>query len=144
MSKKKIFLGYFIVFLSILSLFIPLTCLFIHNYDIWVKQDATKITMGVMLGLIYAIFVLKGALKEISSKLATLLSMAVFAGVVWFLDSMIKDLFVVILMIIIGYVLYLILSTIGNRMIKNGNVYREEKIRTKARREAREDEMLGV
>ena len=143
MSKKRIVLGYFLLFLSIIVLIAPVSGLFIHNREIWIEQDATKLSMGLIVGLIYGLFVIKGALKEISPKAGALLSMGVFAVIIKLFDSIIASLFVIVLALMAGYVGYIILSTIGSRLISDNKIYREERIRVKARKTS-ENDCLGV
>jgi putative effector of murein hydrolase LrgA (UPF0299 family) len=99
--------------------------------------------MGAMLGMLYAIIVMRGALKEISPKTATLMSMFVFLGIIWFLDSIVEDLFWVVLSVILGYIMYIIVSSIGQQNINEYKSYKDEKTRIKARKEAQED-IVGV
>lgn len=99
--------------------------------------------MGVLIGLLYAIFVMRGALKEVSVKIATLLSMFTFLAIVWFLESVIQDLFWVILSTIVGYIFYIFVSTIGERHMNEYKAYKDEKVRVQARQEANDD-LIGV
>jgi hypothetical protein len=142
--NKKLIKGMIFGFSSFIVLVAPTIVLFIINRDEWVTQgDSTKISLGVMLGLLYAIFVMRGALKEVNVKVATLLSMFTFLGIVWFLDSVIQDLFWVILSTIVGYIFYMIMSSIGEKHMREYKAYRDEKVRITARQEANED-LMGV
>jgi hypothetical protein len=145
MNKRKLLVGYLLTSLSFLVLILPTIALFIVNYDIWVSvsSETTKISLGVMLGMLYAIFVMNGALKEISPKIATLISMIVFLMIIWFLESVIQDLFWVVLSVIVGYVLYIGVSSIGLRQINEYKTYKDEKIRMAVRKQAQED-IMGV
>lgn len=142
--NKKLLKGWFYTVLSFVVLVSPTLILFLANYDQWVTtQEATKISMGVLIGLLYAIMVMRGALKEVSPKVATLLSMFTFLAIVWFLDSVIADLFWVILSTIIGYIFYIFVSSIGGKHLVEYRAYRDEKVRITAREEASED-IIGV
>ena len=143
MMNKKLVRGWFLTFLSFILLISPTTFLFIANYEVWVQDDAVKISMGAMLGMLYAIIVMRGALKEVSPKTATLMSMFVFLGIIWFLDSIVEDLFWVVLSVILGYIMYIIVSSIGQQNINEYKSYKDEKTRIKARKEAQED-IVGV
>lgn len=141
---KKLFQGYILTSLSFVAMILPTVILFIINYEDWVVSgETTKISLGAMLGLIYAIFVMNGALKEISPKLATLISMVVFLMVIWFLESVIQDLFWVTLSVIAGYVCYIGISSLGANQIQQYRIYKDEKIRAKVRKQA-QDEIIGV
>jgi hypothetical protein len=136
--------GVFYTILSFIALVSPTISLFILNYDVWVVSgESTKISIGVMIGMLYTILIMRGALKEVSPKIATLFSMFVFLAVVWFLESIISDLFWVIFSTIIGYSLYIIVSSIGNRNLTEYKSFRDEKVRIKVRQEAKE-EISGV
>lgn len=142
--NKKLLKGWLYTLASFVVLVTPTIVLFIINRDEWVtQQEATKISMGVLLGLLYAIFVMRGALKEVSVKIATLLSMFTFLAIVWFLESVIQDLFWVILSTIVGYIFYIFVSIIGERHMNEYKAYRDEKVRVQARQEANDD-LMGV
>jgi len=142
--NKKLLSGYIYTSLSFVVLILPTLILFGINYDEWVVSgETTKISLGAILGLLYAITVMSGALKEVSPKVATLVSMIVFLMVIWFLESVIQDLFWVVLSVIVGYVLYMGISSIGQRQLNEYRAYKDEKIRVAVRKEAKE-EIMGV
>jgi hypothetical protein len=142
--NKKFLKGIFISILSFVLLILPTVILFMVNYESWVVSgESTKISIGAMLGLLYAVFVMKGAFKDISPKIATLISMGIFISIVWFLDSIMQDLFWVLLSVMIGYTFYIVVSSIGKRELDQYKSYRDEKSRIYARKEAQED-ILGV
>jgi hypothetical protein len=142
--NKKLISGYLITLLSFVVLVMPTIVLFAINYEEWVVSgETTKISLGAMLGMLYAIFVMNGAFKEVSPKIATLLSMVVFLMVIWFLESVIEDLFWVVLSVIVGYMFYIAISSIGQRKINEYKTYKDEKIRMAVRKQAQED-IMGV
>ena len=144
MNKRKLLSGYLLTSLSFVVLILPTIILFAINYEDWVVSgETTKITLGAMLGMLYAIFVMNGALKEISPKIATLISMVVLLMVIWFLESVIQDLFWVVLSVIVGYMLYIAISSIGQRQINEYKTYKDEKVRMAVRKQAQED-IMGV
>lgn len=142
--NNKLLSGYIYTVLSFVVLILPTVALFIFNYEEWVVSgETTKISAGVMLGLLYAIFVMNGALKEVSPKIATLVSMIVFLMVIWFLESVIQDLFWVILSVIVGYACYITIAAIGQRQLGEYKIYKDEKIRVQIRKQA-QDDIVGV
>lgn len=142
--NKKLLSGYIYTSISFVVLILPTLILFGINYDDWVVNgETTRISLGAILGLLYAIVIMSGALKEISPKVATLGSMIVFLMVIWFLESVIQDLFWVVLSVIIGYVMYMGISSIGQRQLNEYKAYKDEKIRVAVRKEA-QDEIIGV
>lgn len=142
--NKKLLSGYIYTSISFVVLILPTIILFGINYDDWVVNgETTRISLGAILGLLYAIVIMSGALKEISPKVATLGSMIVFLMVIWFFESVIQDLFWVVLSVIIGYVMYMGISSIGQRQLNEYKAYKDEKIRVAVRKEA-QDEIIGV
>lgn len=141
--NKKLLKGWLYTSFSFVALISPTVILFAVNYNQWVVGDSTKISIGVMIGLLYAILVMRGALKEVSVKAATLVSMITFLAIVWFLDTIIEDLFWVILSVIIGYSFYIVIANIGQRHMMEYKSYRDEKIRVAVRQEAKDD-LMGV
>ena len=142
MNKKRM-RGWALTALSFFLLILPTGLLFLANFETWVQGDAVKISLGVMIGLVYALLVMRGALREVSVKFATLASMFVFLAIVWFLDSIIQDLFWVISSVIVGYICYMAVASIGQRELSEYKAYKDEKSRVKARQEAQED-IIGV
>lgn len=141
--NKKYIKGLLYNIASFAVLITPTAFLFLINRDQWVEGDATKISIGVLIGLLYAILVMRGALKEVSPRIATLLSMFTFLAIVWFLGSIIQDLFWVILSIIIGYIFYMFIAMIGERHMQEYKAYKDEKVRVKVRQE-NNDDIMGV
>jgi len=144
--NKKFLRGLIFTVSSFVVLIAPTIILFLINREQWVQEgDSVRISIGVLFGLLYAILVMRGALKEISVKTATLLSMFTFLAIVWFLDSILQDLFWIILSVIIGYIFYMVMSTIGDRHMNEYKAYKDEKVRMKARQQQEEEEeILGV
>lgn len=142
--NKKLVRGWLYSCLSFVFLVSPTLILFIVNYDQWVtQQEATKISIGVLIGLLYTIFVMRGALKEVSTKAATLVSMFTFLAIVWFLDTILEDLFWVILSVIVGYIFYIFIANIGQRHMMEYKAYKDEKVRVAVRKET-QDDLMGV
>lgn len=141
--SRKYFKGLLYSIASFVVLITPTALLFLINREQWVEGDATKISIGVLIGLLYAILVMRGALKEVSTKVATLLSMFTFLAIVWFLGSIIDDLFWVILSIIIGYIFYMFVALIGERHMQEYKAYKDERVRVRVRQE-NNDDLMGV
>lgn len=143
-NKKKLFWGYLLALLSFLFLIAPTLILFLINFDTYVVSgETTKISLGAMIALIFALFVMNGAFREMNTRFATLISMVVFLIIIWFLESIIKDLFWVTLSIIVGYVFFIIISSLGKTQINEYNIYKDEKLRAKVRKQT-QDEIIGV
>lgn len=132
MTKKYVF-GVLLNVAAIIFFFVPFAILFIVRYDSWVTAETTKISVGVMLGLFYAILVLRGAFKRMSPKLTTIISMGVFLALLWFFDSILNDLFFIVFSIMIGYILFIGLNSWGKRQIEIAKIYKDETVRVTAR-----------
>ncbi len=143
--NKKLYRGYLLTMLSFLALVTPTLILFLINFDTYIVSsgETTKISLGAMIALIFALFVMNGAFKEMNTRFATLISMSVFLIIIWFLESIIKDLFWVTLSVIVGYVGYIIISSFGKSQLTEYNIYKDEKLRAKVRKQA-QDEIIGV
>lgn len=143
--SKKLFKGILFSFLSIVVLVLPLGVLFYFRYDEWVVYgESTQVVTGVVIGLVYAVLVIKGALKSISSKISALINMFVVLIIIWFLDSIMDDLFWIVLAMNVGYILFLIVSAIAQSYLEYNKAYRNERARIQARKEINEDEIIGV
>ena len=142
MFKKKI-LGYAFLILAVTLFFTPFTILMIIRGEEWFKVagDADLI-VGVMLGLFYAILVLKGALKYISNMIAGLISLIIFTSIFYFIRAIINDLFWISLSVLIGFVLFWALAAFGKRQIEIAKIYTDEGYKIKAR-EAAETQQLS-
>jgi len=137
--KKKLLRGAVLTFLSFVFMFLPFAVLFFFRRDDWLAEGGTSIVIGVMIGLAYGMLVMKGALKEISRNASVLISMSIVIGVVWFLDGIMDDLFWVLCSLLVGYILFIIMSVIGLRDIELYKTYKNERVRMVARTSAQSD-----
>lgn len=143
--RKKLISGIILYAMSIVLLVLPIIILFIIRKDVYfVDGNETDITMGGILGMGYALLLVSGAFKDIDKRFSTLIGMCIMLGVVWFLEAIMSDMFWVVLCGIIGYVLYIGLSTWGKYYINYARGYNNERARVDARKDARKDyEGLG-
>lgn len=132
--KKKLIAGIILYGLSIILLILPIIILFIINKDVYfVDGNETDITFGGVLGLGYMLLLVSGAFKDIDKRFSTLVGMCITLGVVWFLEAIISDLYWVILCGIIGYVLYIALSSWAKYLLNYARAYNNERARVDAR-----------
>lgn len=135
MTKKYIF-GVLLSVFAVILFFVPFAILFFTKQDEWVTvAEGTSISTGVIIGLIYGVLVLRGALKDMSPKFVTLISMSVFLAVIYFLDSIMADLFWIVLSLMGGYILFIGFSAWGKRTIELAKVYGDETMRVVARKD---------
>lgn len=140
MTKKYIF-GILLNVFAVVMFFVPFGILFIAKYDEWVTvASGTSISTGVIIGLVYGVLVLRGALKDMSPKVTTLISMGVFLAVIYFLDSIMADLFWIVLSLMGGYLMFIMFAAWGKRTIEHAKVYGDEKMRVIART----DDISGI
>lgn len=135
--KKKVFLGILYHILSIVLLLTPTAILFFLNKETYLQENTTKLSMAVILGLIFMGFVLKGALKQINGNLAVLISMGVFYVFLILIDNIISDLKWIVLCGIGGYLLFIGFHVLGKRNLDYYKEYRNEFARVEARKEAK-------
>lgn len=132
---KKLILGRVLQIFSVIALVLPLIIFVIANKEKYITtaNDATKISIGLIIGIAYALVLVLKVLKEINKYFKPLISLVVFTLIVYFLKPMINDLFLILTMVIIGYVLFLVLITIANHFIEYGKEYAHQKVREQAK-----------
>lgn len=137
---KKLILGRFLQIASIIGLVTPLVVFVINNKDKYIKttNDVTKISIGLIIGIAYALVLVLKVLKEMNHYIKPLISLVVFALITYFLKPMINDLFMVLVMVIIGYAVFLVLITIANHYIEYGKEYAHQKVREQAKQDFEE------
>lgn len=142
-AKKR--LGIFFRALAIVLLVTPIFALAIYKKDIWIINDYTtdKISLGLIIALLFCLGLLKGAFKSLDKRLITAGSLLTFAVIVWLFDSIIDDLFWIILCAFVGYIFYLIFDGIGSNLYKKSKIYEEENIRTQARKDYDNTQVKG-
>ncbi len=141
--KKKLFKGAMFTALSFIALILPNMVLFVVKRNEYFVHGADKISMGAMILLVFSLFMVKGALKDLDKRTTVLISLSIMLVTVWCFDSIIADLFWIILSSIIGYVLYLVLNIIGKRDLVYYKDYRSESARVMARKDAAEAVDVG-
>lgn len=137
---KKLMLGRVLEIFSVIALILPLIIFVIANKEKYITtaNDATKISIGLIIGVAYALVLVLKVLKEINKYFKPLISLVVFTLIVYFLKPMINDLFLILTMVIIGYILFLVLITIANHFIEYGKEYAHQKVREQAKQDYEE------
>lgn len=131
--KKKLIRGVILEIFSFLALMIPLVILTIINKDKWFIHGADKISIGFIIALIFAILLLKGAFKNVDNRLTTLGTLFVLLILVWCFQTIMDDLFWIILCSIIGYASYLLINIFARKDLLYVKEYKSEKARMDAR-----------
>lgn len=131
---KKYILGILLYVLSFVLLITPIIFLFILKRDTYfVDGQGTDITIGGMVGIGYALLLVTGVFKDIDKSFSRLLGMIIVLVVVWFLEAILSDLFWIVLAGIIGYILYLGLSSWAKYNLNYARAYINERARVDAR-----------
>ena len=139
MFKKKL-LGILLTTLSFVALIMPLLILMFIKRNTWfaVEVESTKVSIGFIISLIFVLCLLKGAFKDLDKRFCTIFALGIVCVITWLLETIIKDLTIILIAAIIGYILYLIINSIGKKELNYAKEFTNEKARVEARREARE------
>ena len=133
LMKNKFFWGWFFKIIAIILLITPLTFLAYTNKENWFVNNSYRVSFGFILTFIFAILLLKNAFKNLDKRLTTICFLITMSVIVWLLDSIIDDLFMILVCCLTGYVIYLIFDTVGSHLVEIYKVYKNEKIRNQAR-----------
>ena len=108
---KKLVVGRLFQVLAFIGLIMPFCLLLLIKKDIYFKTatDTLKISLGVMIGMAYALILIIKALSEINKYVKPLVTLVVITLITFLFQSIIKDLFLILLTLVIGYILFLIL-----------------------------------
>ena len=138
MAKRK-FKGILLTAISFVALILPLLILMVWKRNEWfaVKIDTTKVSVGFIIALIFALCMLKGAFKDLDNRFTTIFVLGIIAVITWLMESIIKDITIILIAAIIGYVLYLVINSLGKKDLNYVKEYNNEKARVDARTEAR-------
>ena len=137
---KKAIKGILLTFLSFIALVMPLAILMFLKRNEWFafEVDGTKVSVGFIIALVFALCLLKGAFKDLDPRFTTIFVLGIMSVITWLLESIIKDLTLILICSIVGYVLYVILNSFGKASIEFAKEYRKEKARMSARTEEKE------
>ena len=138
MAKRK-FKGILLTAISFVALIMPLLILMVWKRNEWfaVKIDTTKVSVGFIIALIFALCMLKGAFKDLDNRFTTIFVLGIIAVITWLMESIIKDITIILIAAIVGYILYLIINSLGKKDLNYVKEYNNEKARVDARNEAR-------
>lgn len=134
--SKRLFWG--IVFYAIAFIFLIgfEAGWFYYNRSTYFISGVDKLSGGAMITVVFILLLMRGAFESANKKFKTVIILGFLLGIVWFLEPIISDLFWIILWGIIGYVLYILFSSIAEHNLKFYKAYKDESARVYARREA--------
>lgn len=138
MMRRRI-RGILLTALSFITLILPLAivCLWKRNEWFAAQVETTKVSIGFIIALIFALCLLNGAFKSLSNNFTTIFTLGIFAVVTYLMDSIIQDLTIILIAAMIGYGLYLIINSFGKRDLDYVKEFTNERARMDARNEAR-------
>ena len=138
MAKRK-FKGILLTAISFVALIMPLLILMLWKRNEWfaVKVDTTKVSLGFIIALIFALCMLKGAFKNLDNRFSTIFTLSIFAVITWLMKSIINDITVILIASLLGYISYIIINSLGKKDLDYVKEYNNEKARVDARTEAR-------
>ena len=138
MAKRK-FKGILLTAISFVALIMPLLILMLwkRNEGFAVKVDTTKVSLGFIIALIFALCMLKGAFKNLDNRFSTIFTLSIFAVITWLMKSIINDITVILIASLLGYISYIIINSLGKKDLDYVKEYNNEKARVDARTEAR-------
>ena len=135
MLRSKLVLGIIFHTLAIIALIAPNVVWFYINRATYFETGVDKLSVGAMLTVFYMLLMVKGAFKDIDKRFATFMNLFLVLAITWFFESVINDLFWIVLCGIIGYAFYLVFSTIAKRYMNYHNAVTDERARVYARNE---------
>lgn len=139
---KKYIIGVLLITLATLLFFTPFTILFFIKIEDWTKTaDSFDLTAGVLIGLAYALLVLRGAFQYVSKMISGLISLIVFTSIFYFLQGILDDLFWISLSVLIGYILFWGFAAWGKREKEIAKIYADEGYKIKAREAANSQQL---
>lgn len=133
MRINRTVIGYFLYFLSVIALIAPTVVLFYLKRDVYFIDNQVDLSVGAILTLFSVILLLKGGLSDLNKHFKTVFWIAIAMGISHFMESILNDLFWILLCALIGYLLFIILNAFAMRNITYGKTYFNERARIEAR-----------
>lgn len=131
--KRKLLFGWLFRIFAIVLLITPLLILTIVKKDTWFIYGANKVSIGFIVALLFVVMMVKGAFKNLDQRLTTIITLLTLSIIVWLFDTIIDDMFAILICSTIGYVLYIVCDSLGARLLKTYNIYFEENVRNNVR-----------
>ena len=144
MAKNKGGRAVIFTVLSIIFLIAPLgVWLYINRAEYFTTRNVDKLSIGLILMMLFVGLMIFGALKELDKRITIFMTLGIITLLSFLLDPILDDLTWISICALIGYAFYLPLSTIGRANWNYHKVYKNEKIKIEARKEA-QDDSFGV
>lgn len=125
--------------IALLFLVIPEAVLFYINRDVYfIDNQGGDIAVGGMLLIVFTLMLVFGAFKNIEPLFSGVFSLGVILAITYFFNSILSDLFNIVLAGLIGYIGFAIFFKIAQRKFEYAKSYRTEKARIQARKDFEE------
>lgn len=131
--KNKLILGYSLYVVAVALLLSPTLLWFYWNRETYFRENTVNLSIGAILTLFSIVLLLKGSLKEINGNIKPIFWLGILLGITYFIESILNDLFWIILCALVGYIMFAILNPFAMRNINYVKVYMNEKARIEAR-----------
>lgn len=134
---KKLLLGRILQVVAFIGLITPFFILCLIKKNVWFKSstDTLKISLGVIVGMCYALVLVIKALAEMNKMVKPLITLVVISVITYLFQNIVNDLFIILVSLIIGYVVFLILYTLANHFVEYGTEFKKTYIREEAKEE---------
>ena len=97
-------------------------------------SDGGRVKIGIgFITMAFILAALKGAFKNYSQTLNTIIWLGVFLAISWFLQSILNDLFWILLMSICGYLMYMPFEYLAKINKRKADVVLDEKVKQEVR-----------
>ena len=141
MARNKVWLGILFWACAILGMFLPMSILLIvKREEYFTPTQSEDMVWGLMIALVFAVLMFAGALKDMNKKFMRVFTLIVLAAVSYFLQPLMDDFMWVCLSAAGGYIIFIPLQYLGNVNLDYDKVYRKEKIKIQARKEAESED----
>lgn len=131
--KRYKFKSFIFHMISILVLIIPLLGWILYRRADYFVTGGTKLAIGFIIGLVFVLLVVKGALTKINETSRTIINLSILLALTHFLEAVLNDLFWLTGAAIVGYILYIPFNLKAVRFGKLADIIDEESLRVEVR-----------
>lgn len=117
---------------SIIALLLPIGAWITLKWSEYTSHGL-KLGMGAIFGVAFALALVKGAFKKMDENSARVINLSILLFLIWALDSVLADMFWIILMIIIGYIIYIPFNIRAEKADRMMKAMEDEEVRVAVR-----------
>ena len=92
-----------------------------------------KLAFGLILGFGFAFALIKDAFKNIHANTARVMNLSILLGLIWLLESVLNDMFWIVLFIIVGYIIYIPFNDRAEKADRMMKAIEDEQVRVEVR-----------